>query len=102
MQSFFGHFPASEFFNSHRRFHSKPPEPGRRVKWGLFANCSLLFLLFSELFLLAVWLHCQSPDLNDKNCQCRAKFQDQTEDLLHVLSWQYLKTGRLKDRKSVV
>ena len=24
MQSFFGHFLVSEFFNSHRRFHSKP------------------------------------------------------------------------------
>jgi hypothetical protein len=28
MQSFFGHFPASEFFNSHRPLHSKPPRPG--------------------------------------------------------------------------
>ena len=25
MQSFFGHFPASEFFNTHRRLHSKIP-----------------------------------------------------------------------------
>jgi hypothetical protein len=25
MQSFFGHFSASEFFNSHRRYHNSAP-----------------------------------------------------------------------------